>query len=168
MQRSVRFSNRPTMEEGVVSAGESRLVLRNDFSELGRLAPFVEEYATSTDLPPKASFAIQVCLEEAVSNIVRHGKATGKATRIIVVLDRDQTEVWLRVEDDGGPFDPTLVPRPIPPKSLEDAPIGGLGVHLMREFSSQMHYERIAGKNRLQLTFSLPRYAADERRAHSL
>src|SRR5215467_10101190 len=107
------------MEEGAIFAGEARLEMRNELSEMGRLAPFVEEYASCTDLPSRISFAIQLCLEEAVSNIIRHGVATGKANRIVVALNRDQASVCLCVEDDGRPFDPTLVPRPIPPKSLE-------------------------------------------------
>jgi anti-sigma regulatory factor (Ser/Thr protein kinase) len=156
------------MEEGAIFAGEARLEMRNELSEMGRLAPFVEGYASCTDLPSRISFAIQLCLEEAVANIICHGVATGGAIKIAVALDRDQTGVRLCVEDDGGPFDPTRVPRPATPKNLEDAPIGGLGVHLMREFSTQMHYERAAGKNRLRLSFSLAPDAAHERRAHSL
>jgi serine/threonine-protein kinase RsbW len=156
------------MGNGAISAGETRLEMRNELAEMSRLAPFVEDYASCTGLSSRINFAIQLCLEEAVANIVRHGVAAGKASRIVVALHRNQTGVRLYVEDDGGPFDPTLVPRPIAPKSLEDARIGGFGVHLMREFSNEMHYERTAGKNRLCLTFSLAPHPVDERRAQSL
>ena len=48
---------------------------------------------------------------------------------------------------------------PPPAASLEETAIGGLGIHLMRGFSSQMYYERIADLNRLKMVFSFARYA---------
>jgi anti-sigma regulatory factor (Ser/Thr protein kinase) len=38
-------------------------------------------------------------------------------------------------------------------KSLEEAKVGDLGIHLMRSFASGMHYERRDGRNRLTLQF---------------
>ena len=150
------------MDGGASPTREARLVLRNDSRELIRLASFVEDYARRTALPSKATFAIDLCLDEAISNVMRHGARCGKATGVVATLRQDEGEVTLFIEDDGGAFDPTLVVPPPPPTSLEEATIGGFGVHLMREFSSWMRYERTAGKNRLIMTFSLARYAPAE------
>ena len=57
------------------------------------------------------------------------------------------------LEDDGTPFDPTKVAPPQQPTSLADARVGGLGVHLIRKLTTDMHYERIGGRNRLILEF---------------
>jgi hypothetical protein len=40
--------------------------------------------------------------------------------------------------------------------SLEEAKIGNVGVHLMRNFASGMQYERRNGRNRLTLRFREP------------
>jgi anti-sigma regulatory factor (Ser/Thr protein kinase) len=42
------------------------------------------------------------------------------------------------------------------PDNLESAKIGGLGIHLARQFSDSMLYERIDGTNRVSLTFKVP------------
>jgi anti-sigma regulatory factor (Ser/Thr protein kinase) len=66
------------------------------------------------------------------------------------------------VEDGGVPFDPTTVaPRnPVPPASLEDATIGGLGLALVRRFARDLAYQRLAnGRNRLGLTVPVTRAA---------
>ena len=143
----------PALDAG--AGEEASLVLANDAADLRRLAGFVEEYARRVALPDKVSFAIQLCLEEAISNVIRHGAAAGAATRIVATLRRDGSEVTLCVEDDGAPFNPTLVAPPALAVSLDDVKIGGLGVHLMREFSSRMCYERTADTNRLHLAFCL-------------
>jgi hypothetical protein len=59
------------MSQCAAAAEEDRLVLRNAFSELVRLAPFVESYAHRRGLSSTMVFAVQLCLDEAVSNIIR-------------------------------------------------------------------------------------------------
>ena len=135
------------------SAEIARLVLRNEFEEMHRLGPWIEEVVGRSSFGPATSFAVQVCLDEAVANVIRHRRPNAKASRIVVTLGRKDTECSLCIEDDGPPFDPTSVVPRIQPPTFELGEIGGLGVHLMRTFSTRMHYERIAEQNRLQLFF---------------
>jgi anti-sigma regulatory factor (Ser/Thr protein kinase) len=58
-----------------------------------------------------------------------------------------------RIEDTGRQFDAPQVPPPMMAKSLEEAKVGDLGIHLMRSFASGMDYERRDGRNRLTLRF---------------
>ena len=61
----------------------------------------------------------------------------------------------LIIEDDGRPFDPLQRPDPVLPKSIETAPLGGLGIMLARKSSERLHYERTADdKNRLVATIA--------------
>jgi serine/threonine-protein kinase RsbW len=62
------------------------------------------------------------------------------------------------VEDTGRQFDPTQVTPPVLAKSLAEAKVGHLGIHLVRRFASGMHYERRGDHNRLTLRFSAPQW----------
>ena len=129
-----------------------RLVLRNDVAELQRLAGWIEGFARqgmSTDV----SFAVQLCLEEAVANIIMYGAARGDRLEIAVELERNGGTLVARIEDNGQQFDPTRAPPPAVATSLEQAKVGDLGIHLMRSFASGMDYERRDGRNRLTLRF---------------
>jgi sigma-B regulation protein RsbU (phosphoserine phosphatase) len=53
--------------------------------------------------------------------------------------------------DRGAPFDPTTKVNVDTTLSVEDRPIGGLGIHLMRQLMDSINYERIDGKNILTL-----------------
>lgn len=60
--------------------------------------------------------------------------------------------VWIR--DWGTPFDPFLeAPRPDISQDLEDRPIGGLGVHLVRNVSAHHCYSGSDGTNTIELYF---------------
>ena len=55
------------------SSPEPRLILKGQLEDLARVWPWVEALATRYSVPADTQFAIQLCLEEALSNIVRHG-----------------------------------------------------------------------------------------------
>ena len=134
------------------NAEASRLVLRNDVAELERLAGWIEGF-TRQGTSPDVSFAVQLCLEEAVANIIMYGGAKDDALVIAVELERNCGTLVARVEDNGRQFDPTRAPPPAPAASLEEAKVGEVGIHLMRSFANGMDYERRDGRNRLTLRF---------------
>jgi serine/threonine-protein kinase RsbW len=133
----------------------NRLVLRSEIAELQRLAGWIEDLARH-DLSPDVSFAIQLCLEEAVANVIMYGGGA----EIAIEVERGDGALLARVEDDGRQFDPTKVPSPALATSLDDARIGDLGIHLIRSFADAMHYERRDGRNRLTLRFVEPQAAS--------
>jgi anti-sigma regulatory factor (Ser/Thr protein kinase) len=132
---------------------ESRLVLHSEFAELDRLAGWIEGWTQRSALSPDVSFAMALCLEEAVANVIMYGGAEDDRLEITVEVERSAGTSILRIEDNGRQFDPTKVPSPPVAASLEEAKVGNVGVHLMRNFATGMHYERQDGRNRLTLRF---------------
>jgi anti-sigma regulatory factor (Ser/Thr protein kinase) len=68
-----------------------------------------------------------------------------------VRLRRTGDSVAVEVEDDGRPFDPLQVPPPDLTLSLEQRPIGGLGIHLIRNLMDEVSYARRDGRNVLKM-----------------
>jgi serine/threonine-protein kinase RsbW len=153
------------MTESATAPYKSTMVMRNDPSEVGKLTQWIIEACAAARLPEKTSFAVQLCLDEAVANILQHAAqdaaqhvaqpAAGgaRASAISASLERGDAGVWLDIEDDGDAFDPTAVAPRTPARTLELLPVGGLGIHFMRQYSSRMEYSRSGGRNRLRLTF---------------
>jgi serine/threonine-protein kinase RsbW len=134
------------------SLNAKRLVLRNDLAELERLAGWIEDWSQHS-LSPDISFAIQLCLEEAVANVMMYRAAHDDGVEIAVELERSGDTLVARIEDTGPYFDPAQVPPPSLAPSLDEAKVGALGFHLVRSFANGMHYERRGGRNRLTLLF---------------
>jgi anti-sigma regulatory factor (Ser/Thr protein kinase) len=133
---------------------ERQIVLERALTELDRLSAFARAIGHDEGLPADRIFALELCLEEAAANIIMHGGAGDHAGKqITVTFMRGAPVLTVRLEDDGSPFDPTIVPPPAAPASLEEAQVGGMGVHLIRNLATGMLYERVDGRNRLTLTF---------------
>jgi serine/threonine-protein kinase RsbW len=127
--------------------------LRADFEDLPRLAEWVEAQAPVFAMDARQLYAVQLCLEEVVANLVMHATpGAGPEVAITVRIEADPLRVT--VEDDAIPFDPTLVAPAAVPASLEEVSPGGLGLTLVQGFSAWRDYVREAGRNRLVMGFA--------------
>src|SRR5262249_1346988 len=52
-----------------------RLILKRELGELDRLAAWVQAIEQQIDLGPEVAFALELCLEEAIANIIMYGDA---------------------------------------------------------------------------------------------
>jgi serine/threonine-protein kinase RsbW len=129
-----------------------RLELRSDLAELDRLSAFAAQIGDEEGLNSDQVFGLQLCLEEAVTNIIMHGGEKSEV-QIVVMLLSHAPNLVICIEDEARAFDPTSVAAPATPTSLEDTPIGGMGVHFIRKMSTSMRYEHSGGRNRLFLGF---------------
>ncbi len=141
------------------SGAARRLVVGAELAELGRLAEWAEEFAQLAGLPANLLFAIQLCIEEAVANIIMYSGVREARRKVTVELVQADDHVLATIEDRGRCFDPTATPPHRMPASVQQAPVGQLGIHLMRAFATDMRYERRDGCNRLTLTFNPARAA---------
>ncbi len=58
----------------------------------------------------------------------------------------------MTIEDDGPRFDPLSLPPPDVTASLDERPIGGLGLFLVRQLMDAVSYDRVGARNRLRMT----------------
>ena len=101
---------------------------------------------------PAALFNVELVLEEAVMNLVRHAFERPACAAIEVTVSISKDVITLHVEDEGIAFDPRQAPAPPRPDSLADAAPGGLGLMLVRKRARSLHYERKGSRNCLTIT----------------
>jgi serine/threonine-protein kinase RsbW len=61
---------------------------------------------------------IDLAVREAVANAIKHGNRADPEKRVEVSMRREDGEVVVRVEDEGGGFDPARVVDPLAPENL--------------------------------------------------
>jgi len=130
------------------------LTIRNDHAEVARTLTWVDDLVGPLALSPEATYALQLCLEEAVVNIISYAFEPGTRHDISIEVWRDGGSVFAEIIDDGRPFDPRGQPAPERPANLDSAHIGGLGIALMRSFATDITYRRTDETNRLTLSFA--------------
>lgn len=98
---------------------------------------------------------VEVVLEELISNVIRHGHDVNS---IMVAAGYHSGSIDLVVEDDGAAFDPLAKPDPDPFTSLAEAPLGGLGIALVRRLTCVSRYDRVGtgpeARNRVSVSLT--------------
>lgn len=132
-----------------------RLVLGSQLQDLKTVWAWVDALAATHGIGPRTRFAIELCLEEVLSNVIRHGYRQESGHPITIDFSMaGSVEMTFTIEDKAPPFSPIDVVEPEKtPVSLEDVRPGSLGIPLMRKFAGSLKYERLADGNRLTIGF---------------
>jgi anti-sigma regulatory factor (Ser/Thr protein kinase) len=141
---------------------EARLTLKSQLEDLSLVWPWVDTLARVHAIPDDTHFAIHLCLEEVLSNIIRHGYRGDPNQTITIRFIPDGTnELTFIIEDNAPPFspiqpaDPREASAPARELTLDELEPGGQGLRLLRRFAGTLAYEQLAGGNRLTITFPL-------------
>lgn len=133
------------------------ITLRNDLGEIPRLAEFCHSFCAPLAPTAKDLHALQLALEEAVINVINHGYSDGKPHTFTVEFAAAGRLVTVIVTDDAPAYDPLARAEVDTSLSLEERPIGGLGVHLVKKLMDSARYERRDDRNILTLVRTLGR-----------
>jgi serine/threonine-protein kinase RsbW len=133
---------------------QDRIVLDSRLSEMERLPAWIDALALQYGIVAKVGFAIHLCLEEALSNVIRHSYANKGGHRVSVSFTQPQQQYFLFTIDDDAPhFNPLELPSPAL-IGQDITQIGGQGIRLLRGFSNSLEYEATPTGNRLRIGFS--------------
>jgi serine/threonine-protein kinase RsbW len=131
-----------------------RLVLGSQLSEMERLAPWIDSLAAAYGIHDGVKFAINLCLEEVVSNVIRHGYGNREGQFLTVGCSSPGANYLVfTVEDEAAPFNPLTDTAPPTIDRQEESQIGGQGIRLLRGFSDMLEYEAKPAGNRLNIGF---------------
>ena len=131
---------------------QTSLTLVNQLSEVSKIAGFVEAFGEVEGLGPEVVFNLNLALDEVVTNVIRYAHDDdGREHPIVVRLSLERGVLTAEVEDDGRPFNPLEKPAPDLSKTIDERPIGGLGIFLVRSVMSSVEYRREDGRNVLTM-----------------
>lgn len=119
---------------------------------LGILSGALESFLEEQGQGPGFAMGMLLCLDEIATNIIRHGY-NGEPGEIEMGMKVEDGLFELRLRDWATPFDPTQAPEPDLTLPLEERPIGGLGIHLVRKTMDSVVYAAPpGGGNELTMT----------------
>ncbi len=127
------------------------LELNNDIAEIPQLSAFIDTFAEEAGIDFSLVMSLQLALEEAVVNVMEYAYPKGTVGKVLVTASVEGDDLEFVICDSGKAFDPTAKAEVNVDLGVEDRPIGGLGIHLVRNIMDSVAYERKDGKNILTL-----------------
>ena len=127
------------------------ITLVNDVQEVGKLAEFVDGVCETIGLGMSEAMQLNLAMEEAVVNVMNYAYPAGEKGDINIEAQANDVELKFVISDNGIAFDPTSKESVDTSLDVDERPIGGLGIHLIRNLMDSINYERTDGKNVLTL-----------------
>lgn len=127
------------------------ITIDNDVAQVSELNRFVQSVTEELQFDKALSKRIKLAVEEVVVNIMDYAYAPDIKGQVTVEAMANDKRLRFILTDSGRPFDPTSVSRADTTLTVEDRPIGGLGILLVRNLMDIINYERIEGNNVLRI-----------------
>jgi len=122
---------------------------------VGEVNAAFAEFAEAHAMPASARRSLNIAIDELLANVLSHGQAGREACFVTIEAKLDQECVTVVLSDDGPAFDPFSRDAPDTTLSVEDRPIGGLGIHLVKQLMDRVSYQRREGHNEVVLVKQL-------------
>ncbi len=131
-----------------VSAQLAQMRIPAKIDELRNVRRLVRATCRKAGCPVKTTNQIVLAIDEACSNVIRHGYGPDFTGDIELEILEEENELVFRLTDSAEPVDPAILER-APPDELR---AGGLGIHLIRSVMDRVEYaEAPAGRVNLLL-----------------
>jgi len=101
-------------------------------------------------LAPENRHCLRLCLEEGLVNAITHGNRSDANRQVDIAITERQGGLDICIRDEGGGFNPALVPEPRPDQ------LGGRGVCLLRHFMDSVEYDTETCCLRMSLRQGMP------------
>ena len=135
--------------------GRATFALRNRLEDLPLVQQAIDRVLHQHAIEQEPAYVLRLAVEELLSNVMRHGFDDTSLHQIVVAVEVRTERIDLTIEDDGRAFDPNSRGDLPTPATLEDAPIGGMGLAMVKQMAGPIHYVRQGMRNRV--TVQIPR-----------
>jgi len=133
------------------------VVFVNRREEIRRIGEVAEQFGAEQHLSDDMVMSINLVLDEVLANIIGYGYDDDKEHEIHVTMSLEGDLLTIVVDDDARAFDPLQAPPPDLTLPLEERPVGGLGVHIVRTVMDAVEYQRRDGHNILTMRKTIGR-----------
>ena len=128
-----------------------RASFQREIASTGRIHDFVAAFFNKEKIDSDYRFAVDLVVEEVFTNMVKYNP--GGAGEIDVGLDREGDRLTIRLVDhDSESFDLTRAGEVDVDRPLQERPVGGLGLHLVRKFVDEIDYAYAERRSTVTLT----------------
>ena len=109
----------------------------------------LESISTQEEWPHDLLFTATLVLEELALNVVNHAYG-GRPGVFEVIITSEDESLTIEIVDSGPEFN-VLTDSPVPDVNaiIEDRPVGGLGVYLVKSMMDELHYKREEDRNHI-------------------
>ena len=127
---------------------EASFSISSDYEQVVEINKLIREYLTKENLETFVCNAVEICLNEALNNVIKHSYHNDPKFGIDINVRKNDKYIEVEIVDTGEPrtqFDvPTL---DYDPNDIDNLPESGMGLYIIHQLMDEVNYITLNGKN---------------------
>lgn len=137
-----------------------RLEIESRLSRLPLASAIVTAFCQELGIDEENRFAVDLCVTEAITNSIKHAYLGEPDHSVVLLLDRSDQGIEIRIEDEGIPIDPSTCERHLAehPDGADLLTTGGRGLYLISQIMDTVVFtsNRNEVGNVVRLSLAIP------------
>lgn len=117
------------------------ITLTADLDALAQISAFITEAAELAGLDERATWQVQLAVDEAATNVIQHAYASDSPGDLTLSWQSDEQRFIIVLRDYGRHFDPQNIPAPDISSPIEERQVGGLGIYLITRLMDEVRFD---------------------------
>lgn len=125
----------------------NQLTVKATTENLSVVRQFLASFGQKHGLSTKDVFDVQLAVDEAFTNIIKHAYNFDDSREVLVKIDNSGTQLIVQLIDNGQAFNPETYRKPNVKDRIKQKKRGGVGVYLMTKLMDEVSYDQMGAQN---------------------
>lgn len=120
----------------------------SDYGNVIEINQQIRKYLSDNNLEEHLCNAVEICLTEALNNVIKHSYGGDASKPIDINIRKDSKLLELEIVDVGAPRQNLIIKDlDFDPADIENLPEGGMGLFIIKQLMDELDYSSKEGKN---------------------
>ncbi|MCX7798516.1 MAG: ATP-binding protein [Melioribacter sp.] len=122
--------------------------ITSDYDEVVKVNEAVKEFLLKEKVEELIQNAFDICLTEALNNVIKHAYKEVKGKFIQVIILKEKNYIEATIIDEGEPRKNLEIKNlDFNPENIDSLPESGMGLFIIKQLMDELDYFSINGKN---------------------
>ena len=127
---------------------EKNFNIASNYGEVIEINRSIREYLSGNKIETHVCNAVEICLTEALNNVIKHAYKGENSNKIEIVIRINENQLEIDIIDEGAPRQNLIVSElNFDPADIDNLPEGGMGLYIIKQLVDNMNYHSLNGKN---------------------
>lgn len=127
---------------------ERNFNITSEYASVIEINQRIREYLTDNNLEEHICNAVEICLTEALNNVIKHSYGGDNSKTIEINIKKNPKLLEMEIIDTGTPRENLVInDLDFDPSDIENLPEGGMGLFIIKQLMDEMIYSSKEGKN---------------------
>lgn len=127
---------------------ERNFNISSEYASVIEINQRIREYLTDNNLEEHICNAVEICLTEALNNVIKHSYGGDNSKTIEINIKKNPKLLEMEIIDTGSPRENLVInDLDFDPSDIENLPEGGMGLFIIKQLMDEMIYSSKEGKN---------------------